>query len=239
VSEKKQPKQIYWRRNEIPNAEYLMQHVDALREDFMRGFDQLKDAARAHTNPVLDRRHLGIPLEVSSQWITTNNKPNVQAWRSAQLRYERHDDLLDVSFTAPQSFAEKFPTAWKLIQEYGDDCPICSYSVLAPKSRIERHTGPENRTGEFIRVHVPLIIPEGDCFFEANGEEIDWSDIWAFHNQIAHSAHNNTNQWRLVFLIDFRRTAIGMEPGEPFDESFDEFHVEPFVRKPKEITNIS
>jgi hypothetical protein len=123
--------------------------------------------------------------------------------------------------------------AWKLIQEYGDDCPICSYSVLAPMSRIERHTGPENRTGEYIRVHVPLISPEGDCFFEANGDEIDWSDIWAFHNQVAHSAHNNTKHWRLVFLIDFRRAAIGMEPGEPFDESFDEHHVEPFVRKPK------
>jgi len=224
---------IYWRRNEIPNAEYLMQHQDALREDFMRGFSSLKEAALAQTNPVLDRRHLGIPLEVSSKWITTHKKPNVQAWRSTQFRYERHDDLANVSFTIDESAKERFPTAWKLIQEYGDDCPICSYSVLAPYSVIERHTGPENRTGEFIRVHVPLIIPDGDVFFEANGEEIDWSDIWAFHNQIAHSAHNNTKEYRLVFLIDFRRTAIGMEPGEPYDPKYDADQVEPFVRKKK------
>lgn len=226
---------IYWRRHEIPNADYLMQHADALREDFMRGFSTLKEAAAAQTKPVLDRRHLGIPLAVSSQWITTNNKPNIMGWRGTQFRYTREDELTKVNFTMEEELAKaKYPTAWKLISEYGDDCPICSYSVLAPHSCIERHTGPENRTGEFIRVHVPLIIPEGDCFFEAANEEIDWSDIWAFHNQFAHSAHNNTDEYRLVFLIDFRRTAIGMEPGAPYDPKWDTEAMGKFVRKPKE-----
>lgn len=225
---------IYWRRHEIPNAEYLMSLQQALRDDFMRGFKTLKEAAAYHTKPVLDRRHMGIPLAVSSKWITTNHKPNIMGWRGTQLRYERDDEVSKVSFTIDESAAKKYPTAWKLIQEYGDDCPICSYSVLAPHSCIERHTGPENRTGEFIRVHVPLIIPEGDCFFEAANEEIDWSDIWAFHNQVCHSAHNNTDEYRLVFLIDFRREAIGMEPGEPYDPAFETENFPPFVRKSKQ-----
>jgi aspartyl/asparaginyl beta-hydroxylase (cupin superfamily) len=140
---------------------------------------------------------------------------------------------MDISFTAPEEEMEKYPTARKLIQEYGDNCPIASYSVLAPNTILQRHTGVENRSGEFIRIHIPLIIPEGDVFFEANGEEIDWSDLWAFHNQFAHSAHNNTNEWRLVFLLDIRRTFIGLEPGMPYDIKNESTYMKPFVRQKK------
>jgi len=233
-----QDPKVFWRRNEIPIADYLMSHQAALRDDFMRGFDTLEAAAMSQSFPTMDRRHIGIPLTETEKYITTDDKPNVQAWRDKGFRYEWHTDHVHHSFTAPESWREKYPTALKLISEYGADCPIANYSCLAPNSVIQRHTGIENRTGEFIRVHIPLIIPEGDVFFEANGEEIDWSDLWAFHNQFAHSAHNYSNEWRLCFLIDFRRTAIGLEPGAPYDPKYDENSVPPFVRKKKQLNNL-
>ena len=229
---------IYWRRHELPCADYLMSHQDALREDFMRGYTTLEEAAKAQTSLVMkpwrlkDRLDRGFPAEEVANSVTTDGKPNFEAWRSMPFRYERHDHM-DINYTAPESERERYPTAYKLITEYGDDCPICSYNVLAPNSVLDRHTGPENRTGEFIRIHIPLIIPEGDVFFEALGEEIDWSDIWAFHNQFAHSAHNYTNEWRLVFIIDLRRTSIGLPPGQPYDIKNESTHVPPFVRKNK------
>jgi hypothetical protein len=231
---------IYWRRHEISIADYLMSHQDALRDDFMRGFNTLEEACRAQTSPVMkpwrlqDRLDRGFsPEEVAKSVTTTDNQPNLNGWRATPFRYERHDHI-DVSFTAPEADMEKYPTARKLINEYGDNCPIASYSVLAPNTILQRHTGVENRNGEFIRIHIPLIIPEGDVFFEAGGEEIDWSDLWAFHNQFAHSAHNNTNEWRLVFLLDIRRTFIGLEPGMPYDIKNESTYMAPFVRKIKQ-----
>ena len=231
---------VYWRRHELPNAEYLMSHQDALRDDFMRGYNTLEEAVLAQTKPVmnpdriLDRQRRGFPVAETLNAVTTDNKPNTDSWRSMSLRYERHD-YMNISYTAPNTFKARYPTAFKLITEYGDDCPISNYSVLAPNSVIQRHTGVENRTGEFIRIHIPLIIPQGDVFFEANGEETDWSDIWGFHNQIAHSAHNYTNEWRLIYMIDVRRTSIGLEPGLPYDIKNESTHMAPFVRKSKPI----
>jgi hypothetical protein len=229
---------VYWRRHEISIADYLMSHQDALREDFMRGFNTLEEACLAQTSPVMkpwrvkDRLDRGFSPEEVARSVTVNDQPNLTGWRATPFRYERHD-YMNISFTASEEEMEKYPTARKLIEEYGDNCPIASYSVLAPNTVLQRHTGVENRSGEFIRIHIPLIIPEGDVFFEANGEEIDWSDLWAFHNQFAHSAHNNTNEWRLVFLLDIRRTFIGLEPGMPYDIKNESTYMKPFVRQKK------
>lgn len=200
---------VFWTRDELPNADYLLSVRQALLDDFVRGYDSLSSAIKAHTKPVLDRRHLGIPLETTAQWAKTKNKPNFMAWRFMCFKYERHDNF-DLSFKATDAIRQQFPTAWNLISKYGEDCPIANYSVLAPNSVIEPHIDPENHTREYIRVHIPLSIPIGDCWFEAGGQRTDWSDIWAFDNQFEHSAHNNTNEWRLVFLIDFKRSKLGI-----------------------------
>lgn len=229
---------IFWRRHELSVGDYLMQHQEGLRNDFMRGYSTLEEAAKAQTTGVMkpwrlkDRLDRGIPAHEVENSVTTNDKPNFEAWRATPFRYERHD-YMNMSYTAPESMRERYPTAYKLIEEYGDECPIANYTVLAPNSVLQRHTGIENRSGEFIRIHIPLIIPEGDIFFEAGGEEIDWSDLWGFNNQIAHSAHNYTNEWRLMFLIDLRRTFIGLEPGEPYDIKNESMYMAPFVRKNK------
>ena len=106
------------------------------------------------------------------------------------------------------------------MQEYGDDCPILNYSILAPRSAILRHTGPENRSGRFIRIHIPLIVPEGDVFLEVDGEEVTWKDLFGFNNQYAHSAYNLTDEWRLIFLIDIDRQRAGLPPGEPYNPRY-------------------
>ena len=67
-------------------------------------------------------------------------------------------------------------------------------------------------------------------FLKLTGKKIDWSDIFAFNNQLPHSAHNLTDEFRLVFFFDIRRTRIGLEPGDPYDPSIEENAV-PFVRK--------
>lgn len=230
-----QKPKAFWRRNEIPVADYLMSLRQDLLDDFMRGYDTLEEAARAQCCNTMDRTHLGIPVSETEQYITTNDKPKIDSWKALNFRYERRDERATVRNFMDFKDMGRYPTMRKILMKYDKICPIANYSILAPHSVIERHTGPENRDGKYIRIHIPLIIPEGDCFFEAADEEIDWSDIWGFHNQFAHSAHNNTDEFRLVCLIDLDRAAIGMEPGAVYDPQWDTEAMGKFVRKPKAV----
>lgn len=236
------PQAIY-KRSEIPIADYLMSHQKALTDEFLAGFSNLEEAIKTRGIDNLDRRKFGIPLDYTVNQIKTKVpgtdkfEPNVESWKSVGFRYERHDETVDVSYSLDDDseYAKAYPTAYKLTKEFGEFCPIANYSCMAPNSVLHRHTGPENRTGKYIRVHIPLIIPKGDIFLEVNGEEVDWSDLFGFNNQLAHSSHNYSDEYRLIFLIDFDREHIGMSPGTPYNPLYERL-AKPFVRKPKETT---
>ena len=68
----------------------------------------------------------------------------------------------------------------------------------------------ENRDGRTLRIHIPLLVPPGDIFFEVEGVEVDWSDLFGFNNQHIHSAFNLTPKRRLVYLIDITTEKLGI-----------------------------
>jgi hypothetical protein len=109
-----------------------------------------------------------------------------------------------------------YPTAFSLVDKFGDDCDIAVYSVLEPKSTIYRHTDEENRQALKIRIHIPLIIPEGDIGIEVDGNIRTWDNIFAFNTQKLHGAWNNTNCRRLVFILDINRKRLGLPAGIPW-----------------------
>lgn len=228
-----------WRGNEIPVAEYLMSHQTALREEFLAGTASVKEACEKYATDALDLRVFGVSIEESTGYkgIVSKNADsgefefNLEGWKSIQFKYARHDNLVDFEINRSDNdrVAKRYPTAWNLVKQYGDCCPCASYSILAPQTVLNRHTGPENRTGEYIRIHIPLIIPDGDLFLEASGEEVTWDNIWGFNNQHAHSAYNNSDDWRVIFMIDLHMAHIGMTPCPPFDPAID-LSSEPFVR---------
>lgn len=228
-----------WRGNEIPVAEYLMSYQTALREEFLAGTASVKEACEKYATDALDLRVFGVSIEESTGYkgIVSKNADsgefefNLEGWKSIQFKYARHDNLVDFEINRSDNdrVAKRYPTAWNLVKQYGDCCPCASYSILAPQTVLNRHTGPENRTGEYIRIHIPLIIPDGDLFLEASGEEVTWDNIWGFNNQHAHSAYNNSDDWRVIFMIDLHMAHIGMTPCPPFDPAID-LSSEPFVR---------
>jgi len=207
-------KNIY-RKEDIPIADYLMSFRQALTDDFLnyhRDFDaEFAKATKAE------------PIYNVENFI---NWPG--AWTGTGIKYVfgPRRDLI------PPEIRKYFRTAIALTNEFAKDCPISSYSVLEPGGIIHRHTGPENRHGDFVRIHIPLIVPEGDIFFEVGGEVVLWDDIFAFNNQTVHSAYNFSNKRRLVFLIDIRRSRIGMERGRPYDKVRDEDAYPPFDPTP-------
>jgi hypothetical protein len=224
--------QAIYRRNEIPEiADYLMSFQTALRDEFLGEFTSLKDAVEKQAAVTLDRADYGNapPTFVKSKLPGSDEfVPSIDSWRNVSFKYENRTAGLFQSLS--KEMIIKYPTASKIIQELGNDCPIANYSCLRPNTVIHRHTGPENRSGEFIRLHIPLIIPPGDVFLEVNGDEVRWDDFFGFNNQYVHSAHNYTNEYRLIFLIDVRRTRIGLKPGQTYNKMM-EILAKPFVRK--------
>lgn len=228
------PAKQYWLREEIPIAddllsyapylaeEWLDYHTDFINGDFVKGL--------GHRHPVYDSEDKpdGDYVDGGYSWRRgTSSLNRKESWKVDPLKYI--DKEHNLHYMLENEKGHFFPTAIQLTKKYGDDCPISTYSVIESQSIIPRHTGSENRSREFIRIHIPLIVPEGDIFFECEGVEIDWSDIFGFDNQLIHSAYNYSPYRRLVYLIDISRERLGIPPGELYDVEREK-HIPPFVR---------
>jgi len=210
----------YWLREEICIADELMELAPKLTEEFLEYHHEFLDLSKPtklkpYRNTEFDATKVMSGLEA---WITEGVK---YTWAEKNIFGRRY--LVD-----PVVY-KNFPTAVALTKKWGDDCPISSYSCIEPGNVIQRHTGVENRDNEFIRIHIPLIIPPGDIFFECEGVEIDWADLWAFDNQLIHSAHNYADHRRLIYMFDVRRDKIGLPIGEKYDP-MRQLRAEPFAR---------
>jgi hypothetical protein len=224
------PQSIY-RSHELPIAEHLMSFRQGLIDDFLRGFNSLEDAVKQQTRPLLQKKderpayHLPTPdpenvrfndhaTELMRYYETDNESVAYPGGLQAvELKYHTLDNSF--KWNADDDYARsRFPTAYNLVQAYGDDIQVANYSIMGPNTVFTRHTDPEHRDGSTLRIHIPLIVPQGDLFMEVDGEEVDWSDIFGFHNQHIHSAFNLTNQYRLIFLIDMKTSRIGIPHGQ-------------------------
>ena len=206
-------KNIY-RGKEFRFCDELMALQQGLTEDFLRtfpDFDKIPDTPGTIPDRFSGYKHVSLQYDI-------DNMPGAN-----------HDMLkFDRSLCTP----ENFPTAFNHIFPNYDGVTICGYGLMYPHSVISRHTGIENRTGEWIRVHIPLIIPKGDLGMEVNGEIVDWSDLFAFNNQRLHSVWNFTDEYRLILLVDMLRTCCDLPPGIPFKEGDDCESIEcpPFLK---------
>jgi hypothetical protein len=212
---KKQKK--YWLREDLRCADEFTALIPKLRDEFLEYHYDFVDGDYKKAIFVSDT----LP---NSKYVLNNP----DAWKSEPMKYEYAKENIYQNMYESER-AKNFPTAVALTKKWGTDCAITSYSVLEKDAHLFRHTGKENRDNKFIRIHVPLIVPEGDIGFECEGVEISWADIWGFNNQLAHSAWNNSGKRRLVFIIDIRRQAIGLPDEPPYDPD-REAQMPPFQR---------
>lgn len=222
--------------------DFLMSHKNDLIKDFLTEYKDIEDCLERGTTSAMEAiysrlnrsKEGNIKATVGkNSWLkgqSTKGKYNNDAWRVLVMKYHNpnlagvaasHDvqkRALSIKQKQDGYNPDAFPTMKKIAEHYQDRCPILEYSILPAQSIIERHIGIENKKGENIRIHIPLIVPEGDLFLEAQGEEVDWQNPWGFNNQYMHSAHNNTDEHRLIMLIDLKRTYVGIPPAKHFKD---------------------
>jgi hypothetical protein len=229
--------QLIWYRHELPIFEELLKYKQGLIDDFMKGYTTLEDAVldqsiNSITPEVYDNTAMSQAegMLVSKDKKTLKWHTNFEGWKSAGLKnIVKIDGKVLEDWEIDSESAKKFPTGMSLLNNYREDMFGVVYSAIAPHTILQRHVGPENINGEYVRIHMPLIVPEGDIFLEVQGQEVRWDDIFAFNNQYLHSAHNYSDEWRLIMLIDLSRKACGLPPGIRFSEGGLE-RQKPFVR---------
>jgi hypothetical protein len=97
----------------------------------------------------------------------------------------------------------EFPILSKTIEEvFGDRVQTSGFSMLKANSHIGEHRGmPDN----CLRFHLGIDVPEGDIGIRVGDDVQRWEDgsMFIFDDRKLHEAWNNTNQDRVVFIIDF------------------------------------
>ena len=84
--------------------------------------------------------------------------------------------------------------------------PNVMFSLLAPNTRIPPHTGVSNTR---LVCHLPLIVPPG-CGFRCGATTIQWQvgKAFVFDDTIEHEAWNDSDQLRVVLIIDLWPPAL-------------------------------
>lgn len=85
--------------------------------------------------------------------------------------------------------------------------PNAMFSLLAPRTRIPPHTGVANTR---LVCHLPLIVPSG-CGFRVGASTCEWEvgKAFVFDDTIEHEAWNDSDELRVVLIVDLWPPALG------------------------------
>jgi hypothetical protein len=221
-------KNIY-RADEIKFIDYFRSKRQGLLEDFKRNnpewFD-IKDEIKYETELSSDTSKVYDEMTAHAAKVRSELTPAKTDWNVVGIKRLFHCDLFEER-------RERYPTAFEMMDYFGDNCTASLYSTFEPQTILGRHTGGENRKGLNIRFHIPLVIPEGDVGFEVGCEIIRWDDVFGFNNQITHSGWNLTDERRLIFIVDLKRSHCDV-PKAPDWYLGTNDHIPPFPKTQRE-----
>ncbi|MCL1126597.1 aspartyl/asparaginyl beta-hydroxylase domain-containing protein [Shewanella surugensis] len=94
------------------------------------------------------------------------------------------------------------PFTSHLIENYIPSHGAAGYSILKANTVIEPHMGYQ---GDYLRIHLGLEIPDGDCGLRSQGGIKRWTEgkIFIFDDRLIHEAWNKTENDRVALIIDF------------------------------------
>lgn len=85
--------------------------------------------------------------------------------------------------------------------------PNAMFSLLAPRTHIPAHTGVANTR---LVCHLPLIVPP-NCRFRCGATTREWrlGEAFIFDDTIEHEAWNDSDELRVVLIVDLWAPALG------------------------------
>ena len=94
------------------------------------------------------------------------------------------------------------PVTMSLLRRHVPRPGVVCFSLLEPFREIHPHEGYK---GEYLRCHLGLEVPSGDCGLQIGEEIRRWEEgkTLVFDDRSRHSAWNRTSSARVVMLFDF------------------------------------
>ena len=179
-------------RSAIPELAGLEACTATIREEF----DALIAAEAAEMVPY-SQYPKGIPL---GQWEKLNNSRD---WTAIHLL--RNGERVEAN-------ARHCPRTLEAISRLPQPqvpgaSPNAMFSLLAPRTHIPPHTGVANTR---LVCHLPLIVPP-DCGFRCGATTRGWTvgESFVFDDTIEHEAWNDSDQLRVVLIVDLWPPALG------------------------------
>jgi beta-hydroxylase len=76
------------------------------------------------------------------------------------------------------------------------------FSRFKPNTIVSPHRGYQ---GKFLRAHLGLEVPAGDCALKVEDSILNWEEgkMFVFDDRKTHQAWNKTDKERVVLLLDF------------------------------------
>lgn len=175
----------FYDREDFPWLKDLEAATDVIREDFLGVYRQDNEGFVPYIN-FSD----GTPV---NQWVELNRSPRWSVFYLWKDGARVEDNIARCPRAADAM--KGVPLA-----EIPNFAPTVLYSLLAPKTTIPAHTGDTNAR---LIVHLPLIVPEG-CRFRVGNETREWNvgEAWVFDDTIDHEAWNDSNELRVIMMID-------------------------------------
>lgn len=179
------PADEFFDRDLFPWMDALEAHTPAIRAD-------AEMLLREGTEGVVPYVSME-PGSPPTKWTPLNQSPD---WSVFYLwRFGQRDDEHARRCPATMAALQSVPLA-----EMGRRTPNVFFSILKPRTRLPAHTGVSNARAI---VHLPLIVPPG-CGFRVGGETREWQEgrAFAFDDTIEHEAWNDSDQPRVVLILD-------------------------------------
>ncbi len=141
--------------------------------------------------------------EIFSEYQSVQNRS--QAWTETRL-YDHGWTVYGLfdfpnGHDIPENQAH-CPVTTALIRRHVPGHGAAGFSRLAPGCTIQPHTGYQ---GTYLRAHLALDVPPGDCALRVRGEVRQWREgaFLVFDDRVIHDAWNYAQAARVVLLLDF------------------------------------
>jgi len=135
------------------------------------------------------------------------------AWRTFPL-YDRgaRDEAVARACPVTTQLVESIPGA--------TSAGLAYFSAMEPRTRIRPHCGPTNSR---LRCHLGLSVPEG-CELRVGSETRRWQQgrCLVFDDAYEHEAHNPTDEWRVVLLVDVWHPELAAQERAALTSFFDQ-----------------
>lgn len=194
--------------NDYPEGQVLINNIDIIRAELNGIMKLSKWSVWTYSNDIegspnftdLGKDGIRDYLENSNTIIGDG----VPSWRIYPLVHEG-EVFSDASSSCPGTI-----DLLKNIGLYPEgDIINAGFSCMEPGSKTPIHSDNDKR---FYRMHIPVILPAdsdstADLGLRVDGKVLKWKmgEYFVFDDTYVHQAWNNTDQIRIVLLVDIKR----------------------------------